>query len=294
MTFENRHIGTGLLPLEKDDRDFSMGALLGEPLWIPNEEFVVAMPLKVKDQNSSDLCTAYAACAVSEDQECVELSPEHFFAQEKKMQGQWETWGADLRTACKTATKIGFIEQAQAPFTLARDGRDKVANWNNWPPTLDQFAIKHAKQAYFTVDGIYDTFDNIRATLWAYKHEKRSILTGALWKDSWTEAAGGIIPLVDGQGQNGHAFKLFGQKFIAGAWYLMAQLSNGASIGNQGIFYFPREVVNKEFVYGNYFFKDLPEEFTKEKAQEKSCLYRRGVFGRISFYFNKYIEEILR
>ena|SRR3990167_8408633 len=140
-----------------------------------------------------------------------------------------------------------------------------LANWGNWPKNLDESAKKHLKQSYFSIYGPYDTFDNIRATLWANRNEKRSVLTGCEWKSIWINAAGGIIPkfYLEKNGV-GHAFKIFGWKEIAGESYLIAQLSNGMGVGDKGIFYFPRNVINKELSFGIYTFSDMPTEKAKQ------------------------------
>jgi len=141
--------------------------------------------------------------------------------------------------------------------------RDFLANWMNWPSYYDMYAADHRKQSFFKVDGSYDTFDNIRSALWKHKDEEQSVYTGATWKNSWTHAPGGIIPKVYEPTGYGHAFKIYGQKTIDRELFLVAQLSNGKNIGDQGKFYFPREVVNKEFVFGNYMFVDMTKETAK-------------------------------
>lgn len=132
-----------------------------------------------------------------------------------------------------------------------------------------------------------DTFDIIRCTLWANRAEKRSILTGITWHNSWTYASGGIIPrfYVD-RGNFGHAFKVFGWKEIADEPYLVAQLSNGENIGDKGIFYFPRNVVNKEFTYGAYTFSDMPPEQAKQLGW--------SIYTKIYNFSLKYWNEILK
>ena len=293
-----KNIGGGLTEYVSDDRDFSLGAMYDTPVIIPDQDFIVAPIVKIKDQESSDLCTSYALTAVSEDQEGIELSPEFTFAKTKELMGTWQTWGASLRDACRSAVKIGFLEQQSSPYVLSRDGRNTVANWENWDKKYDMDAISHKKEAFFSVDGQYDMFDNIRATLWRWRNEKRSIATGIKWRSEWTDTKAGVLPIEYGLGQYGHAFKVCGQKNIFNKWYLIAQLSNGTSIGNQGMFYMPREVVNKEFNYGAYMFKDLPENIGKDQAIEKSMLYRKGIVARTWFFFNKAVhtwwDEVLR
>lgn len=262
-----KEISGGLVPTPEDTRDFSFSKTFGsiEPVILP-KELIVSEPLKIKDQSTSDLCSAFAITAVSEDQEGIELSPEYQFAKTKQLSGEYVSWGADLRTACKSIVKFGSIPERNEELSLEQNGRDAVANWNNWSSGIDALAQKYRKKSYFVVDGQYDTFDNIRSALFKYKNEHRTILTGCTWESEWTGAPNGIIPKKQGTPLFGHAFKVFGWKTFGSEPYLMAQLSNGKGIGDYGIFYFPREVVNKKFTYGAYMFMDISPEAINYKS----------------------------
>lgn len=245
MTEERQNLGFGLRPLPKDDRDFALGAFYDLPKLeeLPPEFFL--MPKKIEDQDNSDLCTAFASTSVTEDQEGIEMSPEFTFAMTKEIEGDFATWGADLRSACKSHTKIGALPKVESPFSLATHSRDFVANWTNWPQELKNKAAIHKKQNYFSVEGPYDLFDDIRASLWGYRLELRSIMTGVLWRPEWTHTFSsdafnnGIIPTNElPKNGFGHAFKICGWKQIINEPYLIAQLSNGENIGDKGFFYF--------------------------------------------------------
>ncbi len=254
----------GLQKLPKDSRDFSLNKVFGtiDVKAIPDKDFMVCDRVNIKDQGTSDICVAAASCAVSEDQENVPLSMEWFFSQVKKAQGNWETWGANLRDACKVAIKVGFLEKADAPFDIS-DGRNFIADWENWPSKLDSNALIHRKKSYFKVDGPYDTFNCFRANLWQHRESKSSILTGVIWQTGWNNAKDGIIDF-EGTSLFGHALKICGQKKIDGKWFLVGQLSNGKSMGKDGLFFFSQDIINKYFKYkeyGAYQFIDLsPEE----------------------------------
>lgn len=254
----------GLRPLPPDPRDFSHTAVFGAvPTGdLPEGDFFVTQPFKIKDQNSLDFCAAFTASEVSEDQEGCELCPEYTFAKAKQIEGRYDTWGLDLRLVCKAGCQYGFLEEQYRPGDMKEADRDYLANWKNWDPELDLLAWDHAKLSFFAVDGPYDTFDNIRMTLYKNFQEARTIITGCMWRREWTLAPGGVIPKEYRSGDRdfGHAFKIFGQKIIDGEMYLVAQLSNGEGIGDHGVFYFPRLVVNREFTFGAFTFKDLPKE----------------------------------
>lgn len=267
MDNDTKTIGGGLLPTPHDERDLNFGQLFGLPMLseLP-AKYRTAQPLKIKNQGNSDLCTAFAVTAASEMQELTELSPEFQFAQTKKLLGDWQPWGADLRSAIKSAVKIGSIQQMRVPqeLTLSLDNsnRDKIANWNNWPTGIELYATRYKKMSYFSIAGQYTTFDNFRAVLWQNRAEERAIVTGVTWQNHWT----GNARITDDNGQQafGHAFTIFG---FEDEW-LVAQLSNGESIGENGIFYFHRDVVNKQFKYGGYTFKDMEPEKAKYYARK--------------------------
>jgi hypothetical protein len=211
--------------------------------------------------------------SVSEDQEGVILDPGFTFAMIKRQQGTYKTWGGDLRSGCKVATEIGFIEVGQNPDDFSGKSRDYIANWNNWK--LDQLiplAQQHRKQSYFKADGPFDTFDNFRSHLWANRFEKSSIYTGATWRPGWLYAKDGIIPRHPIAGGVGHAFKLLGQVVINGEPFLVAQNSYGKDAGKDGLHFFAREVVNREFNFGGYMFKDMLREDAEKILRGKGLL----------------------
>ncbi len=274
---ENKNIGFGLLPLKKDPNDFSFARTFGSLnlAAIPAFDFEIGKILLIRDQGSDDSCTARAGSVINEDQEDVVLEEGYLYAKEKQIMGDWQGFGADLRTVCKALTKFGQIEKSESPFSFEKDGRDFVANWNNWPVEFDEKAKKHIKDKYFAVDGGYDTFTNIRATLWQNKEEERSVLVGATWRPEWQNAPNGIIPKQYGDFGTPHAFKIFGQKNINGEIYLKAQLSSGTGVGDNGIYYFPAEVVNKEFTFGLFTFRDnISDKDIKIIGEELNLIQR--------------------
>lgn len=265
---------TGALhPLTKDEHDFKV---LGGVFNVPKledlpEEFYNAELMGVKDQGNKDFCAGYASAAVSEDQEAVELNPEYSFMVAKRLLMEkdpeaWRSWGVDLRTMAQGAVKVGFLEQNDFPFAAddRRDDRDFLANPANWPAELDLLAATHKKGSFWDAsEGPYDLFDNLRATIWMNRYEARSILTGCLFRWDWMRARGGVIPKEYGATGEGHAIKAFGWKKIDDEVHLVIVNSWGLDAGDSGLFYFPREVVNKEFTYGAYTYRDM----TKEDAQ---------------------------
>ena len=280
----------GLRKTPKDVRDFKLSKLRGvdkKKEEVPLVDFVVAEPLEIKNQYNSDFCVGFATTAVSEDQEGVILSPEWFFAQIKKIEGNFNTYGANLRDGCRAAVKFGFIEKEQAPFSVENRERNFLANWENWPTELNQKALKHRKKSYFRIDDENDIFEAIRRVLWQYKDKKCSVLTGACWRAGWSRN-----PIIDDLRENdvctGHAFKIFGQKIINGKPYLVAQLSGGEEDGDHGRYYFSKEVVNKTFIYGAFMFLDLdPEE---QKKTQWSWWVK--IIDKIKKFIKKYLWRV--
>ncbi|MES2224998.1 MAG: hypothetical protein V4478_03350 [Patescibacteria group bacterium] len=273
MEKTEKKIKDGLLPLPADTRDYPHAMVFGAlPLKaLPSQDFAVMEPLGIKDQSATgdeDFCTAFSSCAVSEDQESVLLNPEYIFMKSKILSGDPEKWGQDLRAICKAHCKFGTIEQQYFPYLNNPQERDFYVDPKNWSEELDMLAFEHRKNSFFAVDGPHDTFDNFRMTLWQNKDQFQSIVTGANWKPSWTSAPGGIISETETAEEGSpHAFKIYGQKTIDGKMYLVAQLSNGIDIGDMGIFYFPRSVVNKEFVFGAFIFHDMPKDMAAYHAE---------------------------
>jgi len=251
--------GLNLTP--KDERDFVLSGVFGTPELPPDVDFTVSTPLGIKDQRDSSMCVAFASTEVSEDEEEVQLSPEWFYAKIKEREGDPTTYGANLRDAMKVAVNKGFLKQSDAPFSLDTNTQDYLADWTNWPSGLDEIAAIHKKQSYFKIfkRGHKDYFDAIRASLWQFKGKNQSIITGLIWCREWTNAKNGIIR-IKGTPEGGHAFKIYGQQFFDGEPFLICQLSNGTQIGDGGIFYISREVINDCEEYGAFMLVDLPKE----------------------------------
>lgn len=269
-----KKITHALRPVVESKTDFNRHILFGsiDPATVPDEYFV-GEPLIIKDQDyqvqGSDFCGGYAGSEVSEDQEMVELNGEFTFMVAKRLKGSeyWKEWGTDLREICNGGVKVGFLEQEYYPFENSTDlTRDFIANPANWSSELDMLAAEHRKNSYTTPEnGPYDRFDNWRTQMYMARAGRKSILTGVAWRQSWTDAPGGIIPDQDYSGEpgSGHAVKCFGWMVVNGAVHLVFQLSNTNEIGDKGLFYFPARVVNDCFTYGAYMWEDMPADYLK-------------------------------
>lgn len=264
-----------LWPTPKDERDFNLGAVVGNavPADLP-DEYEVAKPLIIKDQGQgTDMCTAYALTSVSEDEESVVLDPFFTFGVTKAITGNSAEWGADLRSACKSAVKprtgsraYGSLEAKDLskltnPATQA--DRERAADYGLITDEEIREAKKHAKKSFFSVDGPGDFFDNIRSAMWMTRNEERSIFTGCNWRTVWTYGGGTIETAPSGQ-TFGHAVKAFGWR----GGYIKLQLSNGKSIGEDGIFWISRLALNQAFTFGAFTFLDMPREDAEKTIAE--------------------------
>jgi hypothetical protein len=282
-------IKDGLLPLPEklggETPDFSRTAVFGtmKAEEIPDHDFMVAPPFAIKDQGEDDTCSSRATNAASEDQEGVQLEDFFtFYATKVLIMQSPETWGADLRSACLAHVKHGALDLEYSPFKhyKRKPTREEMLSPEIWTEDHMALAYEHRKNSFFAVDGPHDLFDNVRAALWIHRANMRSVVTGARWGASWTAAPGGVIPKDAEKGRSGHAFIFKGQKNIDGVLHLVAQLSNGEEIGDGGMFYFPRGIVNRDFTFGMYMFEDIPKEEAKDHLYYGTTV-NSGLFERL-------------
>ena len=268
----------GLRLLPKDERDFQLGNIVKLPKLEDLPESYLVETLGVNKQDSSDFCAAFATCTASETQEGIELEPTYTFALSKELSGDPDDWGQDLRTMCKSHTKIGAIEKKDSPYNLSNKDTDFLRRIENWPPELKNKAAIHRKQSYFKITGPYSHFDNIRASLFYYK---TPIVIGVIW--SW--------PLEDVFMEDfkeegfGHAVTVCGWIKVEEKTYLIIQNSYGASVGRQGFHYFSRKIIDAMIdKFGAFCFIDLPRE-TAETMNKWKIKWRwlAAILAKIKF-----------
>ena len=261
----------GLIPLPEDKRDIKHSQVFGGAVEVPLVDFDVLNGSKVKNQYNSDFCAGYSTSAVNEDMQGHTFCPLYQFTKIKQVQGEYKSWGADLRSACKSVVKFGSLPLILSPYSIDSNSenykdRDFIANWTNWPQSLDIKAGEYKCGSYFSVDGGGDNFDNIRSVLWQNKADHRGVEFGVMWRPEWTNVPFGVIPNANYTTPEGggHALKIVGQKVINGVPYLKVQNSWGTSYGDNGFYYFPRSVINLEVrQFGAFTFKDMDVETAK-------------------------------
>lgn len=258
----------GLKPTVPDERDFKLGSFVQLPSLSELPASFRFSPLSIKDQRQTDFCSAFMSAGMSELQEGVELSPEWLFAKSKELSGKPEEWGQDIRTALQTHTKHGAVPKAKAPYSVEKKDAEFLRYIKNWP-VLDTFAIPHFKKSYAKVTGPYDHFDNIRATIWKFRSERRAVGTGVIW--GWPKDQR-VINTIAKNGE-GHALYINGWTDDDHLEYVN---SWGPKAGNKGSYYFHRDVVNFFVdIYGAYTFLDMDKETIK-------YMVRNGITDRDS------------
>ena len=260
-------IREGLKILPKDERDFKHHVVFRTgALTLPTEFCLDG--LTVKDQGDTDFCSAFATSTANGSQYPADLCPEYAFAKGKEISGDPDAYGQELRTACKAHINYGCILASINPFPFETTLRSTIADWTKWNPSLDISAILYRQGSFFSVN---PTLADIKQAIY---QQKSPVVTGMSFRQSWIMAPGGVIPETYEDGGSGHAFLFKGVKIINGKEYLIAHLSNGTNIGDNGIFYFSDAVVQKEATFGNFVFTPLPKDSAQYYNNNKISVYQ--------------------
>lgn len=306
---ENKEIkiGGGWQEAPRDPRNFSrskvLGSLFSKPK-LPGEDFLVVVPKTINNQGDNDKCVGHTVSKACGFMEGIEMSANYQFAKGKQVANENpETWGLKMIDGVMSAVKFGSLPLDREPEAVDgphyRDGR-------NWPAELDEVAAIYKKdeRSILEVDGPFDTFDNILLALWEGRAALQTVILGSYWKPFWTAAPRGIISGEMGKEQKGfgHAFLAIGRrsfprydadnKIIGMEPYLVCLLHSGDLIGDHGIFYFSREVVNREFVFDKFVPVDIPVVDAKKIANAQSFLSL--AWFRLVAGIKKYIKKLLK
>lgn len=246
----------GLLATPKDKRDYKVGALfnLPTPEELPADFSLDVVSIKNQDLEdySSDFCSAYITAGISEIQEGIELWPDFNFAASKYISGNEDGWGQNLRDAFAAPAKYGSVPQSLAVKVK------KPRYFSSYPQVIKDTARQYKKQTYLKVSPTngMDAFDTIRATIYRFRNEKRAVGFGVDW--GWSPKSKIIDTIKEG---SGHALYTIGWKTIENQPYLTIVNSYGDKVGDKGLYYFSRKVINHYYAkYGAFTLVDLPRE----------------------------------
>ena len=257
----------GLNYEKKGIRAFSSEKRFGSisPLVLP-EKGLGRKPNKILNQGTTDFCASFSGAAMRSYTEKVNLDPYWLWAMAAYLRGSYKEWGLTLPQIAKALTKKGIVEEQEQLNTIKNKDRDFLANIENYPQGLEEKAKKHIGGSYYWVEGPYDNFDNIRNVLFLIKDKNLVVITGCEWKMSWLSTPNAIIDKYDPtEIYFGHAFIFIDFKNINGVDYLVGQLSGGEELGDKGLFYFSRSIVNSQlFRFGSIVINDDDPELMKK------------------------------
>lgn len=258
----------GLLPKPYDPRTLVLGEIVKFPeLSELPEEFSLEIPY-ISDQiadGNNDMCSAYATCAVSAIQEGLkERFHEPFsFAASKKITGYPDDWGQTQIGAWKGHVAYGAVEDKEIlpeDRSLSNSDRRRFDLYSNEAKSK---ALRHLKKAYVRTKGPYDAYDNIRATIWMYRAQKRAVTIGVLF--GWSL----YVDVLDGISSGG-----FGHMMYVIGWDkkgLIVVNSAGKSAGINGVHHMTRETIEYYVpIFDAYTTIDMTEEELKKELQAKS------------------------
>ena len=274
----------GLLPLLPDSRDWPIHDHFGI-LSVPNTDFCCLDDLRTFNQGEHPLSAAICVAVTCQHGDSDSYDPLYTYVMARslsKRRNPLQGCGVDLRDVCKSVVKFGVLPSTMAVFGV----EDPASRWGvmeEWHratrgtmPAVHKAAASLRKRAYFAIDpppqGV-DLFDAIRSASYSLLAARRPVLAGVKWRREWTVSPSGLIPYTRFKGGVLHAVRIVGQKMISGIAHLVVVPCLGSAVGEQGTFHFSREVVNREFRYGCFAFRDmghLNSGLNTEKLMESS------------------------
>ena len=271
----NNQMQGGLQPLPKDKRDFGLGIFKLPKLDILPKTFEHQI-LGIKNQGQTDFCSAYTTSLLSELQECEELFAPYSFALSKKLSGNPDDWGQNMRYAFKAHVKYGAIATKEVSDSVKARDSLSLRHFNTYPGDYADLAKKHLKKSYFKVTGRYDYFDNIRAAIWYFREEKQGVGIGLSF--DWSPKQY-VLDTIEEKG--------YGHMMAATGWTkqgLIVSNSYGLEAGIKGKHIITRKVINHYAkTYGTMMMVDMDPEEVK-----KIIVHQYSFWKKIIIKFKKY------
>ena len=261
----------GLNPIKKDNQDIHLGYITTLPA-LSELSGVFSLgntPIRNQeaDQNS-DFCAAYGTVGMAYLMDGIEGSPEWVFAASKEISGDNEEFGQDMRSIFKAWVKYGSPRKENVKVPENLSDRRYLKNYD-----LNLSGEELKKKTFVTCKGKYDAFDNIRASIWKFRDERRAVGIGVVF--AWSLSDVYLDTVMDGG---------FGHFMFATGWdkdYLEVFNSYGIEAGKEGKHYIHRSVINF-FIekFGANMMIDMPVEearvkqieYIKKKEQKQNWL----------------------
>ena len=186
---------------------------------------------QILDQNGYPRCTGYSGVAVKASVFGREFDPEAFYRAEGVIAGKVSEQGYDLRILMETGIKYGAL------------------------PLTGELAGGFKDRGYFKITGS-DLFEAVRQSIYAEREKHDTAVAGVMWYNEWSTAPTGIVQEGYKSQLGLHAVKIAGFCTLNEISYIVIQNSFGTSVGNRGLFYFNKEIFNREFREGIYIWSD--------------------------------------
>lgn len=224
-------------------------------------------PGPLTDQGPTLRCTGYGNAAEGFFIHGIPMNPDWQAAKVGQKQGQSvDEAGGDPNACMKSMRDDGFLPLS-ASNQVWQTHSIQGSGWHSYNDNLDTIARQYDTAiAFFKVDGPYDIFTNIKSAIF----KACDLTTGCgqgvdafgPWYQEWTTAPHGVIPDEYRTLLGYHRWVFFGWKRIGDKEYLACKNSYGDQ-GDNGVYWFPASVVNREFAkWGTTLkiLKTLPQE----------------------------------
>lgn len=234
---------------------------------LPDEDFCVVnfAETVVLDNGEEDTTCAVTVASAMADIDMIPVDPYCIFAVGRHLAKRGTTvFGMELRHACEAVRVVGCLPVDRAPFLRKnRPPRSSYVDWQKWNAVTDvqqlqRVCFARRRQGVYVIDGNADnSFDKIRAALWAFKEQQRCAVVTLKFCLAWMQADKGIIRSdMPPRGGFYTAVKILGQTMVHNSLHLIVQCNFGVSVGNRGFFYVPRSIFNRSVRGAAYFFID--------------------------------------
>lgn len=236
------------------------------------------VPVSIKDQGTTNYCTAFATSSAAEYHEKMLLSPEYSTAKEGEYQGSPIYGGTSPTVALETGRRYGFLPFEQSPLRFDKDGWITPARWQNYPPHLDGQAITHRQDSYYKVGASYDAIKN---ALFQAKDENSVVIMFGKWFQEFNEVDNtGIVKKPTSQYVTLHAYIFYDWMMCAdGKERLKAQLSQGQNFGDRGTLYFDRDCITATF--GNSIFSGTGAFIFRDDKGQNNQVVQAEIYYRL-------------